>query len=123
MTASRSFKHPGRYFYRTTIPLLIQPAPTDGLSKLDEDVIHRDGPPEPRVPRITDFPELGIVGVELSTSTMRRARTCRWIKTHRCHDAPSTQLKGQSLSLLKSAGCTIDTSDEPHDRGGHQPSQ
>ena len=68
-TTRGRLKHPRRDFYRETTPLLLETAPTDRLPLLDQHLIHRDSATEPRVPRITDFAELGIVGVGLSTST------------------------------------------------------
>src|SRR5439155_10776813 len=62
--------HPCWYLYGSTIPLLLETAPTQGLPTFDEHLVYGDSTTEPWMPRITDFSRLSIMGVGLSTCTM-----------------------------------------------------
>ena len=113
-------QHPSWYFYRETIPLLLQPTPAYGLSLLDEDLIHRDGTTEPWMPRVADFPYFSIVGVGLSTSTTVNDRIPRWapeFRTSRYATRHRPDIAYQpliaSLPACVSAACTITTSSNP----------
>src|SRR4030095_3338013 len=67
--------------------------------QLDEDFVHHDGPSEPGVPPITDFPELGIVGVELSTSITTGARTSRWTRMRQSRERSNRQPAARSCQF------------------------
>ena len=72
------------------------------------------------MPRITDFAELSIVGVELSTSTSGLGRTLRSARMRR-RNAPSNRLAA-SWCDPKSAVCTTATNGKPPDRAWlHRP--
>jgi hypothetical protein len=69
---------------------------------LDEDLIHRDGPTEPGMPRITDFAEFSIVGVELSTSIIGLERISASTRTRPITDRPV--LRQQDVAIAEVGG-------------------
>src|SRR2546428_6463513 len=77
-TTRRRLKHPGRDFQRSSIARFFETAPTHGLSTLDQNLVHGDRTTEPRMPRITNFSRLSIVGVALSSCITVIARTRGW---------------------------------------------
>src|SRR5215471_1267665 len=72
------FEHPGRYFQRSIIALVVEAASTDGMAAFGQCLVHRDGPPGPWMPRIANLAKLSIMGVALSTCTTAGARTAAW---------------------------------------------
>ena len=95
-TTGGRLKHPRRDFYRATIPLLLETAPTDRLPLLHQHAVDGDRPAEPRVPRITDVSELSTMGVGLSTSITGAARTSLSRKTRPITDQPRRQTSDPS---------------------------
>src|SRR5712691_4899274 len=76
-------KHPGRHFQRSVSALVVEAAPTDGISALGQRLVHHDSPTEPRMPRIADFSSLGTMGVALSTCITVIARMRGWTGARR----------------------------------------
>src|SRR6266849_1938116 len=78
-------KHPGRHFQRSVSALVVEAAPTDGISALGQRLVHHDSPTEPRMPRIADFSSLGTMGVALSTCITTSGgiqRSARSVRRH-----------------------------------------
>jgi hypothetical protein len=97
-------KHPRRYFYRSTMPRLLETAPTDRLPLLDQLLVDGDGTTEPGMPWVADFPKLITMGVGLSTSTCSRERISHSRRMRQSHARSWPHRLAASLRRRKWAG-------------------
>ena len=71
--AQGSIKHPLRNFQGSATLLVVECAPQDCLAVPHERIMDHDQAAVPGVPRVTDFSQFGIMGVELCTCIITSA--------------------------------------------------